>query len=147
MRDPKLLTWKTFLAGFLLSLVLVGLLVWAGQQVFWTSVEKECKSQSAQLQTAVNQWNRQHPEDKKGFMEFGFPGFVEQTLQPQGYIKSPLKDLRGNHSYYLQRNGFVNCRLHPRNPLSLQIMGLLILTFLLELIFLGFLGYKLPWKE
>jgi hypothetical protein len=147
MCNPKPLTWKLFLGGYLLSLLIAGILVWGLQQIFWTPAEKECKAQAALLQSAVNKWNKSHPQDQEGWMEFGFPGFVEQTLQPQGYLKAPLKDLRQNHSYYLQRDGFVNCRLHPRNPVSLQIMGLVILSLLLEVIVLGFLGYHINWKE
>lgn len=99
------------------------------------------------LQEAVNRYNQAHPEDKKGSMEFGFPGFVETTLIPQHYVNGSISDLREKHSYHLQRNGFVNCREHPRNPLSLYIMGLVILTVIASVLELGSMGYHIQWKE
>jgi hypothetical protein len=142
----KALNWKIFVITLLINLVGITLLAWWGNQVLHSKVELLCRQQMQTLQQAVNNYNKSNPSDKKTSMEFGFPGFVETVLIPGKYISGTIQDLRGNHSYYLQRNGFVNCRLHPRNPPSLYWMGIIILSLIFSTLELGFLGYQIPWK-
>jgi hypothetical protein len=143
----KPISWPVFIITLLINFVVITLLAWIGNQVFTSPEELLCRKQMKILQVAVNQYNQAHPEDKKGSMEFGFPGFVEKTLIPQQYVKETIADLREKHSYFLQRNGFVNCREHPRNPFALYLMGLVILSVIGSVLELGFMGYQIHWKD
>ena len=143
----KPLSWSIFVAALVINFAALSVLAYIGNQTLSSADELQCRKQMKILQDAVNQYNRDHPEDKKGSMEFGFPDFVEKTLIPGNYVKGTITDLRVKHSYYLQRNGFVNCREHPRNPFSLYLMGLIILTLIASILELGFMGYQMPWKE
>jgi hypothetical protein len=143
----KPLTWPIFIGVLVINFIVISVLAWIGNQKFTSPDELLCRKQMQVLQKAVNQYNQTHPEDQKGSMEFGFPGFVEKTLILQGYVKETITDLREKHSYYLERNGFVNCREHPRNPFSIYLMGLIILTVIASILELGFLGYQIQWKD
>ena len=147
MKPFKPLTWKLAIIAFGINLVLVSLLVWIGNQTLSSKIELDCRKQMDSLQTAVDHWNKDNPQDQKLFMEFGFPGFVETVLGPKKYLTAPITDLREHHSYYLQRNGFVNCRLHPRNPWQIYDMGILILTLITTLLSLALLGYRIQWND
>ena len=143
----KPLTWPFFIGALIINFIGITLLSWIGNQTLPFPDELHCRKQMKILQNAVNQYNRDYPQDKKGSMEFGFPGFVEKTLIPQNYIREKITDLREKHSYYLQRNGFVNCREHPRNPFSLYLMGLIILAIIATALELGAMGYQITWKD
>lgn len=147
MMKHKPLSWTIFIGTLLANFIVIIILAWVGNQTLSSPDELQCRQQMKILQNAVDQYNRDHPQDKKENMEFGFPDFVEKTLIPQNYVKGTITDLREKHSYYLQRNGFVNCREHPRNPFSLYLLGLIILTVIVSVLELGFLGYQIPWKE
>ncbi|MCX7918404.1 MAG: hypothetical protein N3A72_02115 [bacterium] len=126
--------------------IVVTLLVLLGNRIFTPLAERKCQQQMEYIQAGINAYNQSHPNDKKLQMEFGFPGFIEQTLIPQGYIKQPIVDIRETHSYYLERNGFVNCRIHQRNPASITILGIVILSVLATILEFAFLGYQIQYR-
>jgi hypothetical protein len=143
----KLLTWQKFCIGLIINIVAVTLLVILGNLVFTPLEEIQCWQQCRIFQNAVRVYNQSHPNNKTLQMEFGFPGFIEQTLIPQDYIKDSIKDIREKHSYYLERNAFVNCRIHQRNPASITILGIAILSILATVIEFAVLGYQIKFQE
>lgn len=143
----RALTWQKFFVVLAVNIVIVTLLVLVGNRVLTPADERLCRQQMGYIQTGINKYNLAHPAEKKLQMEFGFPGFIEQTLVPQGYIKHPVTAIREQHSYYLERNGFVNCRIHQRNPVSITILGIAILSVLATVLAFAFLGYQIIYKE
>lgn len=143
----KSLTWQKFSIGLIINIIVVTLLVLLGNRVLTPSEERQCRQQMGYIQAGMNAFNQAHPAERKLQMEFGFPGFIEQTLIPQGYIKQPISDIRETHSYYLERNGFVNCRIHQRNPVSIMILGIAILSILATVIEFAVLGYQIKFQE
>lgn len=143
----KSLTWKKFIIVLVLNIIVVTLLVIVGNRVLTPAEERQCRQQMAYIQTGINAFNLSNPTEKKLQMEFGFPGFIEQTLIPQGYIKQQIADIREKHSYYLERNGFVNCRIHQRNPTSITILGIAILSLLATILEFAILGYQIKYQE
>jgi len=144
----KPLTWKIAVLYFSVGLIVAALLAWGGNRVLTPPATRHCHQNMATLQAAVNSWNNTHSgQQKMGFQIFGFPDRVQKELIPSGYLKQSVPDLTQGHSYYLQRNGFVNCRVHPRNPQSLYIMGVIILGLIASLMALGISGYQIPWTS
>lgn len=143
----KTLTWQRLCIGLVINIVIITVLVLVGNRVFTPQEERLCRQQMRYIQSGINAYNQAHPHDKILQMEFGFPGFIEQTLIPQGYIKQQISGLRENHSYYLERNGFVNCRIHQRNPISIMILGIAILSALATVIEFALFGYQLKYRE
>jgi hypothetical protein len=143
----KLLTWQKFSIGLVINIAIITLLVLIGNRVFTPLEERQCRQQMGYIQSGINGYNQSHPTEKTLQMEFGFPGFIEQTLIPQGYIKQQIADIREKHSYYLERNGFVNCRIHQRNPASIMILGIAILSGLATVLEFAVLGYQIKHKE
>ena len=143
----KQLTWQKFIIVLVINIIVVTLLVILGNRVLTPAAERQCRQQMAYIQTGINAFNQAHPTEKKLQFEFGFPGFIEQTLIPQGFIKQQISDIRETHSYYLERNGFVNCRIHQRNPASITILGIVILSVLATILEFAFLGYQIKYQE
>ncbi|MDI6784220.1 MAG: hypothetical protein QME64_09040 [bacterium] len=158
----KSLTWQKFCLVLSFNILVITGLVLLANLLFTPLEEFQCRQQIRIIQTAINAYNRAHPAEKKLQFEFGFPGFIEQTLIPQGYIinfkseirnpkseikKEAISDIRETHSYYLERNGFVNCRIHQRNPISIMILGISILSILATVLAFAFLGYQIKYKE
>ncbi|MFB3896279.1 MAG: hypothetical protein ACE14V_08250 [bacterium] len=143
----KTLTWQRFGIGLVINIIIITVLVIIGNRVFTPQAERFCHQQIGFIQSGINAYNQSHPNDKILQMEFGFPGFIEQTLIPQGYIKQQIPDLRENHSYYLERNGFVNCRIHQRNPISIMILGIAILSGIVTIVTFALFGYQLKYRE
>ena len=141
------LTWQKFIIVLVINVIVVALLVWLGNRVLTPAEERQCRQQMGYIQAGINAYNQAHPLEKKLQMEFGFPGFIEQTLIPQGFIKQQISGIRETHSYYLERNGFVNCRIHQRNPASITILGIVILSVLATILEFAFLGYQIKYQE
>lgn len=146
-KKDKILSWQIFLFLILINFVVINVFVKTIHLMVASEDELECHKQMKLIQKAVIKYNLAHPEDKKLYMEFGFPKFIENVLMHQGYIEGKIENLHKKHSYYLERNGFVNCREHPRNPFSIYLMGLIILTILATVLELAFLGYKINTRH
>lgn len=139
----KIVNYRIFLSTFIILFVAISALGWILNQYLHEPMELQCRENMKILQKAVNTYNRLNPDKKLTSMEFSFPDLVESKLIPDNYLTQSIPELKEKHSYHLQRNGFVNCRLHPRNPFVLYLMGLIILTVLFSIIILGLLRYRI----